>query len=121
MTCLQNFRASVKTAAKIDPAIERWFHGTSELERELSERVVYLCSYFDRIPEQAEGEYADILLETLRAEKCKASTLVSCRMAKSIRDFAAHLEHSGDPARVEKGKHLRELIRPDSGATSENS
>lgn len=121
MMCLKDFTSSVKKASKVDPAIERWFHGTRELERELSERVIYLCSYFDRIPEQAQSEYADVLIETLRSETSNVTSLVSERIANNIREFATCLEHSEDPAKIEKAKLLRQIVQLERSTQSEAS
>jgi len=121
MMCMNDFTSSIKKASKVDPAIERWFHGTRELERESSERVVYLCSYFDRIPVQSQPEYADILFQTLRSNDSRERPFVSDRMRENIRKFAAHLEKSGDAVKVEKARLLREAIQTSSCTTSEDS
>ena len=111
MGCLKDFTSSIEAVSEVDPAIKRWFYGTRQLERELSERVVYLCLYYDRIPTQSQLEYADILLETLRSGDFTQRAFVSDRIGENIREFATFLEQSGDTATIEKGRLLREAIQ----------
>ena len=92
---LKDFANSIEESQKINPTIERWLDGAKELRRELSERVVSLCRYFDQIPKEAISSYANALLDALTDEDLEGEIRVSKQLNQRILDFARLLEDSG--------------------------
>ena len=110
MTCLKEFTSSVTKSDNMNPTVKRWLHSTRTLERQLSERVVYLCVYYDRIPEESQGESADVLVNVLKSGDLEPGFIEEHDLAEYIADFASYLENSGIPQRINQGKRLRETV-----------
>lgn len=110
MVYLKNFTLSMEKAPEINPTMERWLYGTKELDRKLSERIISLCRYFDRIPKQSLIDYVDVLLEALNREDIKKQFLYSVRFGQTIPDFIRFLENTGEQDMIEKAELLRENL-----------
>jgi len=107
MVPFKNLTVSIEAGKDIDPTVERWLDEVHGLQRRLSERVVLLCRYFDRIPEQALLEYANALLVALKDEDLEEEFSVSTRLNERIAEFVNRLEESGD---VEQARSISEAI-----------
>ena len=110
MVYLKEFTTSLKGAPEITPTVERWLYGTRELERVLSERIISLCRYFDRIPEQFLPNYADLLLEALNDEDLGDNFLDTEHLDENILMFVNILESSGDKAKEKKAELIRGVV-----------
>ena len=111
MVHLKDFTESLKEVPQINPTVERWLYGTRELERKLSERIIVLCQYFDRIPAQSLTNYSDVLLEALTSEDIEGRFLNSERLSKSIIEFAKFLRASKDREKGKKAKLICDTVR----------
>jgi hypothetical protein len=111
MVHLKDFTSSVRKSDEISPTVENWLYGTRDLERRLSERVIFLCQYYDRIPKQALLHYADLLIEVLDSDEVAGDFDLSGRLQNDIGKFAESLEQSEDPANKEKGKLIQAAIQ----------
>ena len=107
---LKEFTKSLKGASDITPTVERWLYGTRELEKELSERIISLCRYFERIPEQSLPNYADLLLEALNNEDLGDNFLSTEQLDKQILVFLDNLESTGDEAKGKKAELIRGVV-----------
>ena len=87
-----DFTASLTELPEVNATMERWLYGTKELERKIFERIVSLCRYFDRIPEQSLLNYADALIEALNSKEIKSGFITESFLDKSIFDFIKHLK-----------------------------
>lgn len=110
MVYLKEFTTSLKGASEITPTVERWLYGTRELERVLSERIISLCRYFDRIPEQFLPNYADLLLEALNDEDLGDNFLGTEHLDENILMFVNILESSGDKEKEKKAELIRGVV-----------
>ncbi len=107
MTPFNNFTALIRTAEDIDPTVGRWLEEVQGLQRKLEEHVVWLCRYFDRIPESAQQTYANALLDALVGKELEKDFSVSTRLCQRISEFAVCLEMSGE---LEQANSIREAI-----------
>lgn len=87
-----DFTSSLKELPEVNATVERWLYGTKELERRMSERIVSLCRYFDRIPKESLSGYADALLEALASEELESGFLRSEHLSRSVTNFINHLK-----------------------------
>jgi hypothetical protein len=110
MTCLKEFASSVEKNDNMNPTVRRWLNSTRALELQMSESIVYLCAYYDRIPEQSQTNYADVLVSVLRSGDLEPGFIESHNLAKNISDFATYLENSDIPECVSRGAELRETV-----------
>ena len=110
MVYLKEFTTSLKGASDITPTVERWLYGTRELEKVLSERIISLCRYFDRIPEQFLPNYADLLLEALSNEDLGDNFLSTEQLDKNILVFVDTLKSTGDEAEGKKAELIRGVV-----------
>ncbi len=111
MADLMDFTSSLMELPEVNATMERWLYGTRELERRMSERIVCLCRYFDRIPEKSLPNYADVLFEALAMEELESGFLKSEHLNKSIAAFAEHLKSIDDPTGAEKADLILEKVR----------
>ncbi len=102
MTHLKDFTSSLAGLPEVNATMERWMYGTRELERRMCERIVSLCRYFNRIPEDSLSDYIDVLFEALDNDKLESGFLKSEHLDKSIMNFINHLKSLDDPEKVEK-------------------
>ena len=111
MTHLKDLTASIERASKSEPIMQKWLYGTRELERQLLERLVYLCRYLDMIPESALASYADVMVEVLEDTDAGASVSAwSGDVKESLMRLVERVENSGDRQMEEKGMRIREAI-----------
>lgn len=111
MTHLKGFTSSLEELPEVNATIERWMYGTNEMERRMCERIVSLCRYYDRIPEESLAGYGDVLFEVLDDDKLESGFLKSEHLDRSIRDFVNHLKSSGDPAKRKKADLILAKVR----------
>jgi hypothetical protein len=111
MTHLKNFTSSLMGLPEINVTMERWIYGTKEMERKISQRTIYLCRYFDRIPKQSLSGYIDALLEALDSEELESGFLKSEHLDGSIRNFIDYLKSLDDPSKVEKAELILAKVR----------
>jgi hypothetical protein len=110
MTHLKDFTSSLAELPEVNATMERWMYGTRELERRMSERIVSLCRYFNRIPEDSLSDYVNVLFEALDNDKLEPGFLKSEHLDKSIMNFINHLNSLGDPAKAEKANLILEKV-----------
>lgn len=111
MAHLMDFTSSLTELPEVNATMERWLYGTRELERRLFERIVSLCRYFDRIPEQFLLDYVDVLLEALASKELDGGFLRSEHLNKSITNFIDHLKSLDDPVKAKKAELIFEKVR----------
>ena len=109
MDCLKDFTSLIEKSERINPTVQSWLYNTQELERQLSERVVYLCMYYDRIPQQFRSEYAKTLISVLNNGDIWPGFIESNKLTDNISDFAKYLESSNDPDQINQGRELRSI------------
>ena len=110
MTHLKDFTSSLAELPEVIATMERWMYGTRELERRMSERIVSLCRYFNRIPEDSLSDYVNVLFEALDNDKLEPGFLKSEHLDKSIMNFINHLNSLDDPAKAEKANLILEKV-----------
>ena len=110
MTHLKDFTSSLAELPEINATMERWMYATREMERRMSERIISLCRYFDRIPEDSMSDYVVVLFEALDNDKLDSGFLESEHLNRSIMNLVDHLKNSGDPAKAEKAKLILEKV-----------
>jgi hypothetical protein len=71
MVNLNSFAMSMEQSPNIDPTMERWLDGVKDLQYNISEKVFFLCRYFEKIPPNSLSNYADLLIEALENESYK--------------------------------------------------
>jgi hypothetical protein len=111
MADLMDFTSSLAELPEVNATMERWLYGTRELERRMSERIIFLCRYFDRIPEKSLSDYADVLSKALAMEKLESGFLKSEHLNRSITAFAEHLRNLGDPTSTKKADLILKMVR----------
>ncbi len=102
MNHLKDFTSSLTELPEVNATVERWMYGTRELERRMSERIVSLCRYFKRIPEDSLSDYVDALSEALDNDKLESEFLKSEHLNESIMNLIDHLKNSDDSVKVKK-------------------
>ena len=110
MTHLKDFTSSLAELPEVNATMERWMYGTIELERRMSERIVSLCRYFNRIPEGSLSGYVDVLFEALDNDKLEPGFLKSEHLDKSIINFINYLNSLDDPTKAEKASLILEKV-----------
>ncbi len=110
MTHLKDFTSSLAELPEVNATIERWMYGTREMERRMSERIVSLCRYFDRIPEESLSDYVMVLFEALDNDKLESGFLKSEHLDKSIMSFIDHLKRLNDPAKTKEADQILEKV-----------
>jgi len=110
MTHLKDFTSSLAELPEVNATMGRWMHGTREIEREMSERIVSLCRYFERIPRESLSDYVVVLFEVLDDDKLESGFLKSEHLDKSIMNFINHLKSLNNPVMTEKADQIREKI-----------
>jgi hypothetical protein len=106
-----DFTSSLKELPEVNATVGRWLYGTKELERRISERIVSLCRYFDRIPEESLPGYVNALIEALNSEELESGFIESEHLGISITNFIKHLKSLGDPAEAEKADLILKKVR----------
>lgn len=107
MVNIKDLTVSIETAGDIDPTVERWLEEVKSLQRKLSERVLLLCRYGDRIPEQALSKYANALLDALRDEELDEEFSILVLLGQRMDNFVNRLESSG---KSEQARSIREAV-----------
>jgi hypothetical protein len=110
MVHLKDFTESLKEVPQINPIVEKWLYETREIEHKLSERIILLCQYFDKIPEKLLTEYSDVLIEALNSEDIESRFVNFDRLNKSIVKFVQFLDASKDNEKEEKAKLIRNAV-----------
>lgn len=110
MDYLTTFMSDLEKVPELNATLERWLYGTKELERRMSERVVSLLRYFDRIPEVSMSRYVDSLIEILEGSKINENFFHSQYLDKSITKFIKYLEKSDSIMMRQKAKTIIELM-----------
>ena len=105
-----DFTSSLKELPEVNATVERWLYGTKELERRMSERIVSLCRYFDRIPEESLSGYVNALIEALNSEELENGFIKSEHLYRSITDFINYLKSLDDPVKAEKADLISEKV-----------
>ena len=106
MTHLKGFTSSLAELPAVNATMERWMYGTGELQRRMSEQIVSLCRYFDRIPEESMADYMEVLYEALDDEKLGSGFLKSEHLNKSMENFIDHLKSLDDPEKTGKADQI---------------
>ena len=92
----KQFTISILQAQDIDPMMDRWLDSFIDLKRSMSEKVISLCRYYDKIPNDALSNYANLLIEALDNREIKNELLVSETLSKRIGEFAEALNEQGE-------------------------
>lgn len=108
MDSLEKFTASLEGETDLNPTVKRWLNNSKLLKLQVSEGVIFLCAYYDRIPEQAKPEYARALIEVLGAKDLAPDFMESYCLVPQVADFANYLMASEIPSVVEQGEELRQ-------------
>lgn len=109
MADLMDFTSSLELQ-EVNATMERWLYGTRDLERRMSERVISLCRYFDRIPEDSMSYYVIALTEALDDDKLDHGFLRSEHLNRSMENFIDHLKSLENPAETVKANLIFEKV-----------
>ena len=110
MTYPKDFISSLTKLPEINVTMERWMYRMKELECQMASRTVFLCLYFDRIPEESLVSYADSLIEALSSEELTVEFTKSAPLYISILNYVNYLKSSDVPIRIEKANLIFEKV-----------
>ena len=108
MVNLNSFTVSIEQSPNIDPTMERWLDGVKDLQYNISEKVFFLCRYFEKIPPNSLSIYANLLIEALDNDLYKNEFLNSKSLSEKIYKFSEFLEKNGQK---EKADIIREKVK----------
>ena len=105
---------SIEEAPTTAPPLERWLDRATELQNELSWRVVTLSRYLDELPQSTYIFYADALISALGDPNLEAKVGDLRDFRSSLNEFASRLDNCGQR---ERAKLVRRAVEESSRAS----